>query len=543
MEGKIMGNGQDASCLGSNIRILHLSDLQFGFANRFVGAKRYDDGADFESFSEKIAKDVLTIWDAPPDIIIITGDIAESAAAPEYKVAKMFFNRLLSLFSNYNQEIPMLFFVPGNHDVSWQDTKAAENMNEPYPWCEDKFRNYNSFIKQITKSDLQTFRLSRNYYVKLVQNKILILGFNSAINNSHREEDQKGYIGIEMVQSAIKKADEIDPTMAIPRIAIMHHNFTRASQNDEENLIDADEIRKAFEEGGIDFILHGHRHSSGAELRRNLIDQRQIAILSTGSAGLDTNRLPDIPNQMQLIEINLGVTVRTTIYRRAFSAQTIGISGKGVWITDSSEIDQGFFTFYLHREKIGDIIEAIQRRLKAPLSEEKAIHCPWGFETHNLYETVLNIADKRLWIIGRKNRKLFDKDHKEGLMKIAEKQRKGFDLRIMFLSPKAPHYIIERSHQDEDIDIQLSLALRNAKKMCSRYRIDIPKSCRMYSLQRTIAMIIIDNLILYYKIHFDRNSKAKPVTGAAFEMVCADTEYGRGLIDDFLEFWNNGEPF
>ena len=380
-----MGNGQDTSCLSSNIRILHLSDLQFGFANRFVGAKRYDDGADFESFSEEIAKDVLTIWDTPPDIIIITGDIAESAAAPEYKVAKMFFNRLLSLFSNYNQEIPMLFFVPGNHDVSWQDTKAAENMNEAYPWCEDKFRNYNAFIKQITKSDLQTFSLSRNYYVKLVQNKILILGFNSAINNSHREEDQKGYIGIKMVQSAIKKADEIDPTMAIPRIAIMHHNFTRASQNDEENLIDADEIRKAFEEGGIDFILHGHRHSSGAELRRNLINQQQIAILSTGSAGLDTNRLPDIPNQMQLIEINLGVTLRTTIYRRAFSAQTIGISGTGVWITDSSEIDQGFFTFYLHREKIGDIIEAIQRRLKAPLSEAKTIHCPWGFETHNLY--------------------------------------------------------------------------------------------------------------------------------------------------------------
>jgi hypothetical protein len=155
----------------------------------------------------------------------------------------------------------------------------------------------------------------------------------------------------------------------------------------------------------------------------------------------------------------------------------------------------------------------------------------------------LNIAEKRLWILGRKNRKLFDKDHAEGLMKIAEKQRKGFDLRIMFLSPNAPHSIIEQSHQDEDIDIQLSLALRNAKKMCSRYGINISKSCRMYSLQRAIAMIIIDNLILYYKIHFDRNSKAKPVTAAAFEMVCADCEYGRGLIDDFLEFWNNGEPF
>lgn len=539
-----MENEQIIPCLSANIKILHLSDLQFGFANRFVGVDRYDQNADFESFADKIARDVLSIWKTAPDIIVVTGDIAETAAAPEYNIAEKFFNKLLAAFSNKKEEQSKLFFVPGNHDVSWQDTKAAESMSEPYPWYEDKFRNYNSFIKKITKSNKQIFSDSRNYYVELSsRNELLILGFNSAIKNSHRKEDQYGYIEIENAQAAIKDADRIDPTCAIPRMAIMHHNFTRASENDEENLRDADEIRRSFEEGRIDFILHGHRHSSSAELRRNLIGQRQIAILSAGSAGLDINKLPDVPNQIQMIVINnLGTTLRTTVYRRAFSIQTIGAAGKGVWKPDSSEASQGVFTFYFHREKIREILEAIQNKLRVPFLEEKEMYCPRGFETHELYNTLLDISNERLWILGRKNRKLFDKDHEKGLMKIA-KQKNSFDLRIMFLSPNAPRDIIEHSLSTRDKDIDQLNALDKAKKMCSDCGINIYKCCRMYDVQRTIAMFIIDNACLYHKICFDSNGKPERITNTPFKIVCTDSESGRELEKYFLNFWNNGENF
>ena len=181
--------------------------------------------------------------------------------------------------------------------------------------------------------------------------------------------------------------------------------------------------------------------------------------------------------------------------------------------------------------------------MRLPLLEEKEIYCPRGFETHKLYETLLNISSERLWILGRKNRKIFDKDHEEGLMRIVEKQKDDFDLRIMFLSPNAPLHLIEHSLSTRDEDVDQSNALYKAKKMCSDCGIDIYKCCRMYDVQRTIAMFIVDNACLYHKIRFDSNGKPEYITNTPFKIVCTDSKSGRELEEYFLDIWNNGESF
>lgn len=524
------------------IKILHLSDLQFGYANRFVGNKRYQKSANFDIFAQRIFEDFDNLFHSSPDIIVITGDIAESASAPEYVIASNFFSRLKTLFKSNDHKFPSFYFVPGNHDVSWQDTKSCESLDMPFPWFEHKFRNYNEFIKKFTGSDTQSLSQAKNYFVKLDGTKeIIVLGFNSAYRNSHRSSDNYGDIPIDDVKDAIKEADEIDPSRDLVRVACLHHNFIRASSNDEENLRNADELRYVLEKGSVDIILHGHSHTCGANLLRNLITQDQIAVLSTGSAGLDSPKLPEVPNQLQAITIEKNNSIRITIFRRVFSVQTIGSSGKGVWTPDASEVEKGVFTFYLHKMLIREILETIQRRLCSTFYETKDIYFPRGFETNELYSILLSIAKNRLLILGRKNHKLFEKDHIKQLQNISRLcQENNFEFKVLFLSPDAPRYVLNLSHQDPDIKIQLQRNLENVKRINKRAKLRLDEVLRVYDKHRTTAIIIIDKFIIYHRIRFDNKDKPERLTDTSFNLICADSGLGKELEDTFLEFWNSG---
>jgi hypothetical protein len=65
-----------------------------------------------------------------------------------------------------------------------------------------------------------------------------------------------------------------------------------------------------------------------------------------------------------------------------------------------------------------------------------------GFETHALYSTLSEIAAERLLVFGRKNRKLFNKNHKKFFHGLNQRIEKNFDFRVMFLDPDAPTEVL-----------------------------------------------------------------------------------------------------
>ncbi|MCP4107310.1 MAG: hypothetical protein GY749_17500 [Desulfobacteraceae bacterium] len=46
---------------------------------------------------------------------------------------------------------------------------------------------------------------------------------------------------MEQLKKAVKSLNEYDPDRKMLRIALMHHNFVRSSDYNDENLKDADE--------------------------------------------------------------------------------------------------------------------------------------------------------------------------------------------------------------------------------------------------------------------------------------------------------------
>lgn len=90
-----------------SIRILHLSDLQFG-------------GVDHSKLGLEAnfcADAVTTEWVNGPTFIVITGDIAEYGLPNEYQAAETWLEALIARFTGFPFPSRQILLVPGNHDV------------------------------------------------------------------------------------------------------------------------------------------------------------------------------------------------------------------------------------------------------------------------------------------------------------------------------------------------------------------------------------------------------------------------------------------
>jgi predicted MPP superfamily phosphohydrolase len=103
---------------------LHLSDIHMGHGD---AANRVDQQLVLQLLREDIGRQLdQGVVERPPDAVLLTGDVAFSAAQKdpqEYARASMWLRQLLS---DLGLEIDRLFCVPGNHDVP---RVPAENQN------------------------------------------------------------------------------------------------------------------------------------------------------------------------------------------------------------------------------------------------------------------------------------------------------------------------------------------------------------------------------------------------------------------------------
>jgi len=134
---------------------------------------------------------------------------------------------------------------------------------------------------------------------------------------------------------AVQRCDEIDPERKMLRIAVMHHNFQGDSDCDNENLRDADDIRYTLLKGGFRLLLHGHQHRPKAEVSG--YPGLLLHVLATGSAGLDSEVIPNNARRYQVIAID-GKNVK--VYRRRFDQQASDETGMGCWVPDP--VPEGF---------------------------------------------------------------------------------------------------------------------------------------------------------------------------------------------------------
>lgn len=325
-----------------HLTILHLSDIQYGrhHVDREDHREPLYPDSDYSTQLIKMKErlDLLSKKNIQPNFIAVTGDIAEWSLAGEYKEAEHF---LAGIADHIGIDRRYILMVPGNHDINRKLCQAARLKAEAsgksfklpyYP----KFENYKKFFDKFYKKAkfpdfVQPYKfIKNNLYVNFCfpEQNVLFAGLNSCIDESECDPHH-GLITVEQLRKAIKDLDERDPDRKMLRIALMHHNYHASSFHDEENLVDADELKPLFLNGGFHLILHGHQHLS----RHEVVGEggKRIYVLATGSAGLDSKKLPKNSRRYQVIDINNNLV---QVHRFRFDDTVAHETGPGCWVRD-----------------------------------------------------------------------------------------------------------------------------------------------------------------------------------------------------------------
>jgi hypothetical protein len=164
-----------------------------------------------------------------------------------------------------------------------------------------------------------------------------------------------------------------------------------------------------------------------------------------------------------------------------------------------------------------------------------------GFENHGLYGVVTALAKKRLYVFGRKNRKLFDKTYAKFFRRIADTP--GFDLRILFLDPDADADVIKAAHADDEFPSELKRCIGEARKVLSRAHLDPSAVCRFYRFKRPLSMVVVDDAVLYRLLPVTADGKSQPITDTAFSIANATSRHGSEILRFFTSTWTGARPW
>ena len=279
------------------VTILHISDPQFGEHHRFVG--------EMDTLANRLVEDLAQVRAQVPeiDLIILSGDVAESGKKSEYELARIFATDLLG---SLNLGLGHLVLVPGNHDVNrtlceayFRECEGAEESPiEPF-W--PKWKPYAAFAGSL--HGVAAFTPDRPYGLHVYENLCTVVAaLNSTISQTHRREDDYGFCGEPQLRWF---AEELAAWPNFIRVAVIHHNLRAEGATATECLLDVDAFTRIVGPH-IDLVLHGHTHDG---MKDRLSDG--TLILATGSAALSaTCRPDDVGNQYQILRIAAGAITR-----------------------------------------------------------------------------------------------------------------------------------------------------------------------------------------------------------------------------------------
>ena len=187
--------------------ILHISDLHFG-----------------PPFLRDRAEAVVDLARAaPPDVVVVSGDLTQRAKREQFEAAEEFLARF---------DAPVVV-VPGNHDVPLY--RVWERFLAPY-------RHYRDCIREELDS------VTREAGMTIV-----------ALNSSRSFTFKNGRLEKEQLAFAARAFDDAPPDDV--RVVVTHHHLAPPPDFARDRVMPkARRALRSFREQGVDLVLAGHMH-------------------------------------------------------------------------------------------------------------------------------------------------------------------------------------------------------------------------------------------------------------------------------------------
>lgn len=237
----------------------------------------------------------------------------------------------------------------------------------------------------------------------------------------------------------------------------------------------------------------------------------------------------------------LAQSINDLLGRGKLPPEVLSKSVSANWRTFSEEVENAR-VIPLESASIRNVLKTLRHHGLPEPSDGRSLNFNSGFESHSLYDAIFSLAKQRLYIFGRKNRKVFDKEHDQFFQRLPAAVAGGFDFRCLFLSPAAPKAVISDTHADPDFKKQLQQSIENAKVRLRRHRLNPMQFCRLYSTYRPHAVIVIDDLVLFAPTGFDSDGKPKALTRCPFKLLDIRDSFANELLTHVLSAWEQGKP-
>ncbi len=287
-----------------SVTLLHLSDTQFGRNHRFGNLRATTEDGKFETLLKRLEIDLALLkkdHGVVPEAIMVTGDLAEWGLKREFDDVLLLLDKLSGYLNVPRHHIA---FVPGNHDIN-RDTclsyfaECKGDEKEPAPPYWPKWKHYASMFSQFYAevpgakfAEVQPWTLW-----EMPELRMVVAGLNSTMAESHLDGTHFGQVGeaqLRWFQQQLERYAREEWAV----LGLVHHNVVRGATEDDENLRDADDLKRILG-GSLDLLLHGHTHNGRLE------QLGRLAVLSTGSAALKAEQRPaEVPNQYQCLRIS-----------------------------------------------------------------------------------------------------------------------------------------------------------------------------------------------------------------------------------------------
>ena len=185
-------------------------------------------------------------------------------------------------------------------------------------------------------------------------------------------------------------------------------------------------------------------------------------------------------------------------------------------------------------DSINDIKFMLTKNLRLINQDDRVLYFEHGFETHDFYSFVLKTVKKRLYVFGRKNKKLFDRSNIEDFKRISKKINAGeFDLKILGFNPSADESILNAAQKKRNFKGALENSINDALDALDECGIDYHQVMKFYDFYRNELIVIMDSCVFFVNISYDTDGKPFHLTDSPFYACDITSAMGKKMLENF----------
>jgi 3',5'-cyclic AMP phosphodiesterase CpdA len=350
------------------LTVLHLSDMQFGRNHLFGRLNLPPPDAQFDNLFARLHDDLEALkrdHELTPDLLVVSGDLAEWGMPQEFKNAFAFLTQLVEYLQLPRQRVVI---VPGNHDINRKACEAyfadcAADGREPVPPFSPKWKHFLSHFQEFYQGLPIAFTVEEPWSLFVMDElHVVVAGLNSTMAEIHNlpEDDPLvktgkfghfGWVGEAQLRWFAQKLKSFQAKGWL-RLGVVHHNCRRGATDDNENLRDADDLDRLLCPY-LNLLLHGHTHNGKLDRMPN-----GTPVLSTGSTALARKARPDeVPNQYQFIRVR---AKQLELWTRRYDKE------QKRWVSDTRCSPNGNRWYITHKVELEDVQIVFPKAVRRP---------------------------------------------------------------------------------------------------------------------------------------------------------------------------------